>query len=239
MKKTLWTICLFAGVASASDVVFTLPNSGLLSHGTFFYANQGITNLFDKAKGLDYGAHAGNNGGSGGSWTDTPGTEGYWSVDETKTSGQITLAGRNGTQGESFVLVLGKDIAVGSIVSSVTLTATVPIDSDLNSKTLIYGVGIGTATSLTATKNSSLTMTSTEAGSIDITLSLGTPYTWTEGSKIVAVIGGPMFTPPESTYDITNISVSAEITAASVPEPATATLSLLALAGLAASRRRK
>lgn len=236
MKKTLLTIFLFAGIASAAEQ-FTLPDSGLLTHEEYFKAHISITELFNKAKGLDYGAHAGNNGGMGGDWVDTVDTEGYWTVSEEKTSGKITLAGRNGTQGESFALVLGNEIAVGSIVSSVTFTANVPVDADLSGKALLYGVGIGTATSL-ETKSGSLTMTADGVGSINVTLDLATPYVWTSDSKIVAVIGGPQFNPAASTYSIDQIAVSAEIAASSVPEPATATLSLLALCGLAARRRR-
>lgn len=238
MKKTLMILALAALPALADtdlpkDVVLTLPGSGLLTHGDFMGGSNGnVAGVISKVKGWDTNAaYAGNNGGKGGDWVDTPGTEGYWNG----TTGTITLAGRNGTQGESFALVLNNGIEVGDIVSSVSFSGTVDADTDINGKNFVFSVAIYNGTEAYATATPvTVAGSSAEAKNFSVTLSDFDGFTWTENSKIIAVMAGPAFTPAGNIYSVSGMGVKASI----VPEPATATLSLLALAGLAARRKR-
>ncbi|MCQ2365275.1 MAG: PEP-CTERM sorting domain-containing protein [Akkermansia sp.] len=66
----------------------------------------------------------------------------------------------------------------------------------------------------------------------EVTLADFGGHEWTADSKIIAAIAGPAFLPAGNIYSVSGMSIS------TAPEPATATLSLLALAGLAARRKR-
>ena len=75
----------------------------------------------------------------------------------------------------------------------------------------------------------------------ELALTLSQSIDWTDSYKVVAVIDNTAKTlsgGASPTYTMTGITMSAVATPA-VPEPTTATLSLLALAGLAARRRRR
>ncbi len=132
-------------------------------------------------------------------------------------------------------MVLGSGIAVGSQVTSLTLSAgniTAPEGLTINPYTLMIAVYNGT------TQVGSATGT---AGATSLTLNptgSATSFVWGENYKIIAIVKGGANTSGANTasYTIDGIQVKADIT---VPEPATATLSLMALAGLCVRRRRQ
>lgn len=244
------TSLLIAGTALANAETFLkLPDSGLTPARQGWFqgnisgdrdAETAALNVLNKLKGESYGVHAGTNGGAlSTAWSGGEGTEGYWLRADSNTSGTITLAGRNGTQGESFGLVLGNEIVAGTTFNTITFSLEIPVDSDLDGKILNLGLGLysGSASIKTATSVSGA-LSATESSSVDLVLTLDSLYTWTEGDKIVAGVGGPMFTPPTNTYDINVKGVS--YSTISVPEPSA--FGLLAGAGalaLVAARRRR
>lgn len=150
--------------------------------------------------------------------------------------GTITMCGRQQAGGDQVAMVLGSGIAVGSQVTSLTLSAgniTAPEGLTINPYTLMIAVYDGT------TQVGSATGT---AGATSLTLNPtggATSFVWGENYKIIAIVkGGSNATEGKNTvsYTIDGIQVKADIT---VPEPTTATLSLMALAGLCVRRRRQ
>lgn len=235
MKKTLFAMALAALPALAAtpmleEVTLDFPESGMLAHGSMYKGHESMTSVFDKVKSEAVNAaYAGNNGGSGGTWVNTPGTEGYWDG----TTGTITLAGRNGTQGESFALVLNNTIEVGQLVTTVTFSGTVDAGADINGRNFAFSLAIYEGSNAVATADTvTVVGSSSEAKNFTVTLADFGGHEWTETSKIIAVLAGPAFTPAGNIYSVSGMSVTAS------PEPATATLSLLALAGLVARRKR-
>ena len=234
MKKTLITLLALAGAAAGEEIILTLPGAQTVTNGEEWYlytAAETLGKMLEWKK--DYGVYAGNNGGKSSSMTGTSeGQEGYWS------GSSITLAGRNGTQGESCLLVLGSELAPNSKVSSITLTAVIDADTNINGLDVEFGIGLIDGSN-TSQYVSSVTKSYTASGSsdtaVEVTLTMNDSYTWKEGDKIVIATNGPKFTPAGDTYVVSDYTVAVTYT---IPEPATATLSLLALCGLAARRRR-
>ena len=238
MKKFITiTTLLAAGTLFANAESLVLPASGLLEHDTYFSAHQGINKVFEKIQGKNYGAYAGNNGGSGGSWSDTVDTEGYW-TNLGDGSGYITLAGRNGTQGESFGLMLGSEIVAGTTFNTLSLSVEVAANTYLNNKSMGFGIGLRSGSTTIGTETITKTLSSSEATIFDIVLSFDELQTWTTGDKIMVAVGGPMFSPPEGTYTVKIKDVSYS----TIPEPSAfgllAGLGALALAGTRRRRRK-
>ncbi|MGN0834660.1 MAG: PEP-CTERM sorting domain-containing protein [Candidatus Spyradosoma sp.] len=238
MKKIITiTTLLAAGAALANAESLVLPDSGLLTHGDYFYGSQGINKVFEKIQKENYGAYAGNNGGSGGTWSDTEGTEGYW-TNCGDGSGYITLAGRNGTQGESFGLVLGSEIVAGTTFNTLSLSIEVAANTNLNGLSMGFGIGLGSATTTIDTETTTKTLSSSEATIFDVVLSFDELQTWSTGNKIMVAVAGPAFTPAENTYTVKIKDVSYS----TVPEPSAfgllAGLGALALAGTRRRRRK-
>ena len=153
-----------------------------------------------------------------------------------RASGHITLAGRGGTQGESFALVLGSELQDGLIFNSVTFEVEIPESTYLSGKSFNLGVGYWSSTSSSFVKTSteSVSVATTGATTSMVTLALDSLATWASGDKIIVGVGGPGFTPPTTTYQVNVRGVSI------IPEPSA--FGLLAGAGalaLVASRRRR
>ncbi len=232
MKKTI--IALMALVGMAAGESLTLPNEVTNpTQNTELW--QSISNVLDtKLASFDYGYHVGPQGGFIGNNWHTPkitidGTvyyEGDWR------NGIITLAGRSGTGGVCAGFVLGKDIAAGTVIKEFTFSASGyannPLDGDIT-----IGLGVRDANGKAIVGLNDVTgVFNSKTGAL--TLILETPdFVWEDGYKIVAGVKG-LSGAATTAYVIDGISASYTI----VPEPTTATLSLLALAGLAARRRR-
>ncbi|MBQ9758678.1 MAG: hypothetical protein IJW12_02765, partial [Opitutales bacterium] len=162
MKKLLMAgaLSLAASLFANAETLLTLPESVLASKNSQFRGNTDALNILNKSLSWNYGVYAGNNGGAS-SWE--PG-EGEW-VQDTGTSGNITLAGRNGTQGESFALVLGNEIVVGTMFNSITFEVEIPANGNLDQKTFNLGVGYASNGSFQKTTTTSVTSSSTTSTS--------------------------------------------------------------------------
>lgn len=237
MKKLLTTGAILAAGASLvnAETLLQLPESKATTHEAFFYGNQSGERILEKVKDKSYGVYAGNNGGSGGSWVNTPDTEGYWTQDST-TTGHMTLAGRNGTQGESFALVLGNELSEDVTFSSVKFSIEIPQNANLNGKSFNLALGYWSSETSSYAKQTS-TSVRVDASSVttaDLELVLDSLVSWKSGDKIVAGVGGPGFSPVTGTYSVNVKSVSV------VPEAsAFGLLGGLGVLALASSRRRR
>ena len=233
MKKTLITLLALTNVAAASETyVFTLPSTQQIAHTTMGQTwDAMLATVDEKGYGLyaggqqNYISTTGNN-----SWG-TNG-EGSWVLSDDGT-GSVTLLGRSGVTGDGFALVLGNDIKQNTEFSSLTFNAAISSASSLGGS-ITLGLAITDNTGKVLASAGGNTLAVNSIGSTSQDLSFSENITWQEGYKIIAIIDGVSGT-ATTAYTVSGISVTGQV----VPEPTTATLSLLALAGLAARRRRK
>lgn len=236
----------------ATEVQLTLPGSqGKLSQTDVRIGGntQDNTNLIDKFKGYSTGAYWATNYYS---IVGAPTTnEGRWDP----TAGSITLCTRPALNGEVFAMVFGSDtFTVGTTLHSITLSGQFSkVDTtsvmDYYANIGIYNAsgnrvasyfdalgknGITGSTSSSSTTNLGFTLE--KFGTTASGEGVSEDLVWGEGYKLVVSISGPKGSEGGKEYTISGIQVKADIT---VPEPATATLSLMALAGLCVRRRRQ
>ena len=150
-------------------------------------------------------------------------------------TGEVTLCGRSGAKGENFTMVFSPtDFVTNDKISSITLSATG--NATFNATLKQYGLVIAIVDANGSVKGQqSATFESGTAGKdMSTTLNFDNALVWQDGYKVIAGIVGPQGGGQDE-YTIQNIKVSA----ITVPEPATATLSLMALAGLCVRRRRQ
>ena len=238
MKKTMIALVALSGVAMADTVdrtdILTLPASGTATfvESGFASINQvvSIDNLLTNAATKDLGCYYGGNNNK----FDNPGVNGEGTLETDGSIGSVTLCGRSGVAGDSFAFVLAPNAeSVGLFYDKLTLT----LSGDPTNTLAIGGTfGIAIADGTTIKASATGTLASVQSSGFEtVTLTLDKPVKLTDSTKIIAAFcgaGGAKTTP----YTITGIIGTAHCT--SVPEPATATLSLLALAGLASRRRR-
>ena len=232
MKKTLITLLAICGVAAAETITLTMPGTAVDNggHGSIS-AETAITTFANNADG-GYMFNAG-----GVVNPDASFNEGVLTTTDGVTS--LTLAPRTGAGGSGEAIVLSGSNLVGYNVDSFTFgiassSCTTTADIAL---TLAVIQKDNNAWSVVKETTGSLTLNS----SAELTLTLSPSIKWTDSYKVVAVIDNTaknLTGGNAPTYTMTGITMSAVATPA-VPEPTTATLSLLALAGLAARRRRK
>ena len=234
----------------AKEVCLTLPESkdcvakGLeASSGTVNSddetANPGA--LVDLYKNSDSGVYLGLNGGLGAGnpiGSDTT-YEGNWVYNAVNKTGEVTLCGRQNAKGENFTMVFSPtDFVTNDKISSITLSATG--NATFNNATFTfkqYGLVIAIVDGEGNVQGQqSATFESGTAGKdMSTTLNFGNALVWQDGYKVIAGIVGPQGN-GTTEYTISDIQVKADVT---VPEPTTATLSLLALAGMCGRRRRQ
>lgn len=231
----------------AKEICLTLPGSkdcvakGLWkSSGTVnsdgTTANPGA--LVDLYKNSDSEVYLGLNGELGESnpiGNDTP-NEGNWVYNAVNKTGEVTLCGRTLVKGENFTMVFSPtDFVTNDKISSITLSATG--NATFNATLKQYGLVIAIVDANGSVKGQqSATFESGTAGKdMSTTLNFDNALVWQDGYKVIAGIVGPQGA-GTTEYTISNIQVKADVT---VPEPATATLSLLALAGMCGRRRRQ
>lgn len=216
----------------ATEVQLTLPGS----MDKVTYAGS-VGPDFETYKGKNMGTiwFTSNNGGGLGNYDTINKEQGEGNWVNSSNVGTITMCGRSKASGDHLAMILGSEISVGSKVSSLTLSAgeiNVPEGLTINSYQLKIAIfdgetEVGSVTGPSGTK--SITLSPTD---------INNPFVWGENYKVIAIVqGGSNSTGDVTTpYTISNIQVKADIT---VPEPATATLSLMALAGLCVRRRRQ
>ena len=235
MKKTLVSLLAMAGAAFATD--YTTEPLWTAQFGSAYGAAGYTTDLaspgtfWDAAKlATEGGAQTNANGRihmSGGNYGD-------WSKDfeltmaltltgNSITAGNITEV-KAGTTDKWLTLVVDGEGALTLVGSSI---------SDVNS---VGTVTTGTEYTLTLTKiDTAVTIT---LGDASVTATLNN-YSGTINNIALGGITGGGDRVPVLVSELKMSSVTVNPSAPAVPEPTTATLSLLALAGLAARRRRK
>ena len=239
MKKTLITLLALAGAAAGETITLAIPADGTNNggHGSTS-ATAALTNYANSADG----GYMFNNGGQV-----TPDASFNEGILRTDGEGLVclTLAPRTGAGGSGEAIVLSGTELNGYEVDSLTFSIT--SSSCVNNGNNVTGsvaltlavIEKDTDKNTWSVKQSS-TDTLTMNSGAEVNLTLGSAIEWSDSYKVVAMIDNTAKTlggGSSPTYTMTGISVTATGTPV-VPEPATATLSLLALAGLAARRRR-
>lgn len=244
MRRNLLAVFVLAALSPvcAGEEPLTLPATSQETAQTGDYW-ESVSNALGKAASYDYGFYIGAYGGAIGSNWGTP-TYTLNGVDYHEgdfiNQGQdafLIMAGRQGTSGLVAAFVYGQDIEAGSRIDSLTFSASGVTDNPL-SGTITLGLTIVDSEGnqvAGVTPVTDVEFSSTDSTVTSATLDLGSDgLLWQDGYKVVAVIKG-LSGDATTAYMIDHISSSFTM----VPEPATATLGLLALAGLAARRRRK
>ncbi|MCI7004839.1 MAG: PEP-CTERM sorting domain-containing protein [Akkermansia muciniphila] len=189
----------------------------------------------NKYKGSADGVYLGINNNLSSSIDNETTNEGKWVYSADNKTGQVTLCGRNQAKGENLTLVFSPtDFVANDKISSITLSATG--NATFNSAFKQYGLVIAivdASGNIMGQKSANYT-SGTEGTNMFTTLDFDNALVWQDGYKVIAGIVGPQGGGQDE-YTIQNIKVSA----ITVPEPATATLSLMALAGLCVRRRRQ
>ena len=242
MKKTLITLLALAGAAVAGEeIALTLPASQQLSLNTVL-ASEWNT-ILGTVGTYDYGAYYGMQ------VTQVDGLnsgEGNWVSSDNV--GAITMNGRDGKAlGSAFVLVLGEELTQGTVITSISFSAknkeAKPALGTSNGGAggnVTLGLGIVDSEGKVLHSSGGSTINVGEAGNKNTqVLSLSNGITWQEGYKVIAVVDGVSGSNGGGSFGATPYTLENITVKATIPEPATATLSLLALAGLAARRRRK
>ncbi|MGN0868553.1 MAG: PEP-CTERM sorting domain-containing protein, partial [Akkermansia sp.] len=245
MKKTITTLIALAGAAFAEAQTFTLadntavliPNSGI---PTDLAECTGLLLSKDGWKsGLLYGGPQGA----------ASNTIDNWDTNEkvNVTSTTFNIYGRQGIGGE--VMLSACEITGTPVSSAITLSIASGNISGSVTYALSFGIvakssdgNNGYTYTVVAQGSDSLTLSSTATTPVSKDFNVSVPSTFVEreGTTYYSIfrIYGEGPSGQGAKYNTVTIS-GWTATSVSVPEPATATLSLLALAGLAARRRRK
>ena len=237
MKKTIIALMALAGVAAADSITLNIPGNPATNDGEGGTSAEAALVKFTRDTDTD-GGYMFNNGGACGTNVETG--EGILSTVDGVTS--LTLCPRAGAGGSGEVIVLsGTSELANYEVSAFTFNITSSSSANITGTvalTLAVIENDGGEWSVLKSDTGSLTIGSGSS----VTLTLSESITWDSSYKVVAMVdntGKTLAGGNGNPYTLSGISITAEATAAAVPEPATATLSLLALAGLAARRRRK
>lgn len=237
MKKTLFTLACaalaapaFAGEAITEPITIALPAStttptayvqGQAASNVSQLVTYYATNYTTPESALYF---VGGNNRTITSITD----DGDGALTTSANVASVTLKGRQKVAGENFVMVMpGKEL-IGKVVNTLTLTG-----SGNSANTLTIGgdfvVAVYEGTTLVGSQTAHLDSVDSD-DIVTCTLNLNN-ITFSESNRIMIAFRGEAGNATTS-YTIDNIRLTA------TPEPATATLSLLALAGLASRRRR-
>ena len=244
MKKTLFTLACaalaapaFAGAAITKPITIALPattDTPTYDHGhansSAYAAGDRILELVEyyRSNNTSAGLYCGSNQSN----IAASSTSQYKDGSLTTTAANVAtvkMYGRSGVEGENVVMVLSDNQLIGKVVNSLTLTA-----SGSESSQLTIGadfvVAVYDGTTLVGCSDTVHIDNVQDTTIQTATLTLDN-ITFTESNRIMIAFRGAKGT-ATTPYYISNIQLTA------TPEPATATLSLLALAGLASRRRR-
>lgn len=230
MKKTLVTLLALMGSAMAETITLTMPATANNGGTGWLSAEAAITHFANNADG-GYMFNAG-----GIVNPDTAFNEGILTTTDGVTS--LTLAPRTGAAGSGEAIVLSGSNLIGYSVDSFTF--------GISESSCTTTAEIALTLAVIQKSNNSWSIVESTKGALtlnsgtELTLTLSQSIDWSDSCKVVAVIDNTakkLSGASSPTYTLTGISMSAAATPA-VPEPATTTLSLLALCGLAARRRR-
>ena len=247
MKKTILTLCLFAGIASGGTTSFlTLPANTENNPGKGSTSATGALTAFaDQADG-------GYMFNSGGQCNTSQATgEGYLS--ETEAGLSLTLCPRAKAGGSGEALVLSGSSIIGSSVESFTLSITSSSSETITGSVALTLAVVQNDGSAWNVLGDTATGTLSIGSGATLTLELNDTHfsgsnalLWDDSYKLVAVIdntGKQLSGNNASPYVLSGITLAADLAGEPaamvlVPEPATAVLSMLALCGLTTRRRR-
>ncbi len=242
--RLFFAAALLLPLPVSADVYLRLPDSAQLSCFTDAAGNaypMGVTmaQIFDNFSAFEPGMYAGFNAEGEEAHTWGVNGEGTWE-NPGGYAGSMTLCGREAGRGETLVIVLdcsNSELAAGAKVQSITFSGCGSVDS-------AWGTGYTLGLAVYDGGGQLLTSSVSAAGDaqslipMETTLLFDTPHLWATDDTLLAVVRGadkanlfaaaPMFT-------VDNLRLTA---ATHAPECGSATLSLLALAGLCARRRR-
>lgn len=203
-------------------------------------AGRGASVIYDAVKDNGQGVYAGGNNNSiaNSSWGTN--NEGYWTVDTANEIGTITLLNRNGVSGSYFALGVEGPASSSSPITSFNFSFSIDAGTTGGGKALFTVYDIENDTFLSGLWKT-VDFTS-DGGTINVTMDkndIDLIGPWNENYLLVAgatfnARSGASATTPYTVSDI-KVTFSTE----SVPEPATASLSLLGLAALMMRRRRR
>ena len=261
MKKTLITLLALAGVATAAPVVVTFGNptaperdfitdsfyvSGVGK--TTYTLQNGATVTFTPSKGSLWAGS--DNGSVKGTWGNAAAitamntalgltsTNGFTAADFSAGSGIYYTASGSGGSSSTLTLNLGEAAKVGD---TITLVVTAASRAQHTAGFSITGLGDDITLSYAGLNGNGFTAAS--GSSVSYSGDLASNWSPnTESVQIFQVTGtltSTTLTMSQPGTEKNGWQTLSYVVAPAVPEPATATLSLLALAGLAVRRRRK
>lgn len=234
-KLSVFLCCVCAAaLAQAEQITLSWPTEWA-NNGGHGYTNRtdALTNYANSADG----AYMFNNGGK----IETLATAGEGIPTTVDGVTSLTLCPRDGAggSGEAFVLSATNDFrnaSVNSLMFSIAGSSSEKITGNVTlTLAIVQKQESSGSWSVLKQSRGSLTLGSRA----DLTLTLDQPLKWSNSYKVVALVdnldknlsGGA-----SNPYTLSGIEIKADIT---VPEPTTATLSLMALAGLCVRRRRQ
>lgn len=230
MILALAALPALADTALPWDEVLTLPvsqNNG--GHGS-------VSNPINAFSSYATGVYMYNNGGAVGTSTTTG--EGVWQNANGVTS--VVLCRRSGAGGSGEAIVLDHTaIGAGMKVSGLSFSVAESSSDNLTgtiSLTLVLRQNENGAWKDVASHTETLTLGS--GATTIITFNEGEEIVWNDSYKIIGLLDGRNSVASISGANGQAYTLSGITMKATVPEPATATLFLLAFAGLAARRRR-
>ena len=240
MKKTIITLLAMAGVAMGADYTTeTIWTAEFGSQYTSGYTTDGLTSAGTFHDASKLATVNGAQTKADGRIHMEGGNYGDWSKDF-EFSMTLTLTGDSITAGHISELKAsstGDWLCLG-VDGSGALTFNSK-DNTLSSVTTTGSVTVGEEYTFTFTKiGNELTFA---AGDASVTATLGSAFTGTINNIALGGNTGSNNRVPVLVKSIamSSVTLAPEPSTPSIPEPATATLSLLALAGLAARRRRR
>lgn len=199
----------------------------------------GASVISNAIKNNGQGVYAGGNNNSINNWGQTN-NEGYWTLDTVNETGSITLLNRNGVSGSYFALGVEGPASSSSPITSFNFSFSIDAGTTGGGRALFTVYDIENDTFLSGLWKT-VDFTS-DGGTINVTMDkndIDLIGPWNENYLLVAgaTFNARSGASATASYTVSDIKVT--FSTESVPEPATASLSLLGLAALMMRRRRR